>query len=181
MNARAILSLTAAAALGLVSLACDSAQTSSPEAKASAEAKAERAEDKAEDKARDAGDKAEDAAEKAGDRIASAADKAGQAIERAADKAGPAVESAAEKAKPTMDAAGRKIDAAKQTVDIKTALMADPSLDASRIDVDTDAEGRMVHLKGTVATAQQKATAERIAKEKAAGYTVHNMLVVTSR
>lgn len=177
MNPRAILSLAAGAALALATLACTK-ETRSPEARASAEAKADRAEDKAQGTAREAGDKAGDAAKKAGDALASAAEKAGDALERAADKAGPAVESAAEKAKPTVDAAGRKLDAAKQTLDIKAALMADSSLDASRIDVDTDAEARAVHLKGTVPTAQQKAAAERIAKEKAAGYAVHNMLVV---
>jgi osmotically-inducible protein OsmY len=56
--------------------------------------------------------------------------------------------------------------------------MADSSIDATKIDVDTDENTKTVTLKGSVATAAQKASAERIAKAKAEGYTVRNSLTV---
>jgi osmotically-inducible protein OsmY len=96
-----------------------------------------------------------------------AAGEAADAANRAADKAG---EAAGE--------AGDEIAAAKQTFDVKAALTADTTIDASHIDVDTNDDTRTVTLKGTVPTAEQKAAAERIAREKAEGYTVSNQLTV---
>jgi predicted small secreted protein len=100
-----------------------------------------------------------------------AAREAGAELKEAAGKAGDALAGAAAELAPA-------VDAKKQTLDVKTALMADSTIDATRIDVDTDAATKTVTLKGTVATASQKSAAERIAKSKAAGYTVKNMLVV---
>ena len=97
--------------------------------------------------------------------------EAGAAIGNAADKAGDAVAGAAKDA-------GANAHAAKQTLDVKTALMADSSIDSTKIDVDTDESTKTVTLKGSVATAGQKTAAERIAKNKAAGYTVRNSLTV---
>jgi osmotically-inducible protein OsmY len=93
--------------------------------------------------------------------------EAADAANRAADKAG---ELAGE--------AGEAIGAAKQTFDVKAALTADTTIDASHIDVDTEHETRTVTLKGTVPTAEQKAAAERIARDKAEGYTIVNQLTV---
>jgi predicted small secreted protein len=118
---------------------------------AAAEARADTADERAE---------AGDANQEAGRDVGDAAERAGDAIAGAANEAAPAV------------------DAAKQTLDVKTALMADSSIDATKIDVDTDAGTKTVTLKGTVATAAQKAAAERIAKSKAEGYTVRNNLTV---
>jgi hyperosmotically inducible periplasmic protein len=98
----------------------------------------------------------------------------GADIKEAASDAGNAVAGAAEKAAPA-------IDAAKQTLDVKTALMADAAIDASKIDVDTDAATKTVTLKGSVPSAAQKTSAERIAHAKAGGYKVNNQLVVTGR
>jgi osmotically-inducible protein OsmY len=74
-----------------------------------------------------------------------------------------------------------EIDATKQLVDVKAALMADTTIDASHINVDTDADSKTVTLRGSVATSQQKATAHRIAESKAAGYTVVNHITVLSK
>jgi len=63
-------------------------------------------------------------------------------------------------------------------MEIKTALFADKSVDAGGINVDTDGATKTVTLKGHVPTAAQKATAERIAKNKAPDYTVVNDLIV---
>ncbi len=70
------------------------------------------------------------------------------------------------------------LDAAAQTMQIKTALIDADNLDAGSIDVDTNGETRTVTLKGHVPTAAQKAAAERIANEKAPDYRVVNMLEV---
>ena len=68
--------------------------------------------------------------------------------------------------------------AATQTVDVKSALIADGRVDASNINVDTSASTKTVVLKGTVPTEQQKTTAEAIARDKAEGYTITNQLTV---
>jgi osmotically-inducible protein OsmY len=104
---------------------------------------------------------------KAKEETREAAEATANTAERAADKVG--------------DAAGEVGDAvhgAKQTFDVKAALTADTSIDASHIDVDTNGDTRTVTLKGTVPTAAQKAGAERIAREKAEGYTIVNQLTV---
>ena len=88
---------------------------------------------------------------------------------------------AAEKAGDAASTAGSAIDAAKQTFDVKASLTADTTIDASHIDVDTSHETRTVTLKGTVPTAAQKTAAERIAREKAEGYTIVNDLSVAAR
>jgi osmotically-inducible protein OsmY len=68
--------------------------------------------------------------------------------------------------------------AATETVDVKLALSMDKTVDASGINVDTDAANRVVTLKGTVASAEQRARAEAIAVREAAGYRIDNQLAV---
>jgi hyperosmotically inducible periplasmic protein len=68
--------------------------------------------------------------------------------------------------------------AATNTVDVKSALIADGRVDASGVNVDTNAETKTVVLKGTVPSAEQKATAETIARDKAEGYKIINQLTV---
>ena len=157
-NIKKMLALAAVACLGLAG--CDNTaqgvKEDARENKAAAEQQA------AEAKAETADERAE---------IKQEGREAGAAIGNAAEKAGDAVAGAAKDA-------GASIHAGKQTLDVKTALQADPSIDATRIDVDTDENTKTVTLKGSVATAAQKAAAERIAKDKAAGYTVRNSLTV---
>ena len=73
-----------------------------------------------------------------------------------------------------------KTSAATNTVDVKSALIADGRVDASNINVDTSASTRTVVLKGSVPTAQQKTVAEQIARDKAEGYTIQNQLTVVA-
>lgn len=73
-----------------------------------------------------------------------------------------------------------KTAAATNTVDVKSALIADGRVDASSINVDTNAETRTVVLKGTVPTAEQKSTAEAIARDNAEGYRIVNQLSVAA-
>jgi osmotically-inducible protein OsmY len=99
---------------------------------------------------------------------------AGNAAEATKD----ATANATEATKEAANSMGAKIDAAQQTMDVKTALMADKTVDASGIDVDSSADTKTVTLKGHVKTAAEKQRAAEIAKAKAPGYTVVNNLVV---
>ena len=88
---------------------------------------------------------------------------------------------AADAAKRTAGDAGGAIKAATETIDVKTALIADSTLDASNINVDTFHETKTVVLKGTVGTAAQKAEAGKIAAREAEGYRIDNQLTVRAR
>jgi osmotically-inducible protein OsmY len=92
-----------------------------------------------------------------------------------------AAQEAADKAKAEAEKLGPKVDAAKQVADVKLALMADPNVDGSAIDVDAEEATKTLHLKGTVPTAAQKTAAERIARDKAEGWKIHNMLTVARK
>ena len=153
---RTILVFVAAAAFGLAG--CENTAQGVKEDAKENEAKVREEANSAE--AQEAKRDAEGVAREAGSDLKDAANKAGDALAGAANELAPAV------------------DAKKQTLDVKTALMADSTIDATKIDVDTDAATKTVTLKGTVATAAQKSAAERIAKSKATGYAVKNMLVV---
>ena len=71
--------------------------------------------------------------------------------------------------------------ALKENVDVKSALMADPAVDATRLDVDVDPRTRTVTLNGYVPTDIERQRAESIAKTKAQGYKVVNNLTVQPR
>ena len=73
------------------------------------------------------------------------------------------------------------IGAATETLDVKSALMADDTVDASDIDVDTYHETRTLVLRGSVPTAAQKSEAARIAAREAEGYKIDNQLVVKAK
>jgi osmotically-inducible protein OsmY len=85
---------------------------------------------------------------------------------------------AAAKAKDTAAKTGAAVGAAFETAEIKTALMADKSIDASAVNVDTYADTKTVVLRGSVPTATQRDQVERIAVAKAPGYRVENKLAV---
>lgn len=82
---------------------------------------------------------------------------------------------AAEAPKPD---AGDRTAAATETADVKLAISMDKTVDASDINVDTNAATKVVTLKGTVASAEQRARAEAIAVREATGFRVVNDLVV---
>lgn len=75
---------------------------------------------------------------------------------------------------------GRAADAAVETMDVKTALIADSRIDSAGINVDTDHVTKTVTLKGHVPTAAQKTFAQEIAVKKAVGYRVENKLTIGS-
>lgn len=121
-------------------------------------------------------------ADQAAKRSAEAAREAARDVSEAADEAAAATREAAQDTGQTVregaaSAAGIA-DAAQQTAQIKSALMADTSIDSSGIDVDTESTTRTVTLKGRVRTDAEKARAARIAADKAPGYRVTNNLQV---
>lgn len=67
---------------------------------------------------------------------------------------------------------------ALETVDVKSAIIADKTIDSGAIDVDTYQDKRLVVLRGSVPTEQQKSRAEQIARENAKGYKIDNRLAV---
>ena len=97
--------------------------------------------------------------------------EAGNAVERAGDRA-------AQETKDATRSVGATLDAAAQTMQIKTALIDADNLDANNIDVDTNGSTKTVTLNGHVPSASQKAAAERIAKQKAPDYKVVNNLTI---
>jgi hypothetical protein len=113
------------------------------------------------------------------------AEKAGEKIKEGAEKTGEAVKDAAKdvkrEAKPAAKEVGETVDATKQHLDVKAALLADKAVDASHIDIDVNKEAKILYLRGTVPTAAQKAAAERIARDKADGFVVRNELTVMAK
>ena len=67
---------------------------------------------------------------------------------------------------------------AVETLDVKTAIVADKTIDSGAIDVDTFQDKKVVVLRGSVPTEAQKAKAEQIARSNATGYTIDNRLAV---
>jgi osmotically-inducible protein OsmY len=126
----------------------------------------------------DAAAVAERAAQEAKQMAANAAEATKQAASEAAEKAKSASAEAEQKSKSAANSTASALDAAAETLRIKTALIADKSVDASDINVDTNGSTMTVTLKGHVPTAAQKTAAERIAKDKAPDYKIVNMLVV---
>ena len=106
------------------------------------------------------------------------ADKAAAAADKAEDKAAPAAREAAAETKEAAREAGGAVAAAIETIDVKSALMADRTVDASHINVDTFHETKTVVLKGSVKTAMQRDEAARIAAAEAPGYRIDNQLTV---
>ena len=181
---------TGIASAALVTLGCENtARGVKQDTEKNAEAAkpyVDAAAEKAKEKLKEAAEAAKPAAEEAGEKIKELGDKAvegakdlGDKAEHVADKASDKTERGAEKAGDKAGDAGDALSAAAQTTMVKAALMADKDVDASGIDVDTEAATKTVMLKGTVPTAAQRATAERIARAKVSkGYAVHNMLKV---
>ena len=79
---------------------------------------------------------------------------------------------------PAKPDVGDRASAATQTADVKLAISMDKTVDASDINVDTNADTKVVTLKGSVASAEQRARAEAIAVREATGYRVVNDLIV---
>lgn len=114
------------------------------------------------------------------DKAAAAADKAEDKVDPVVDKAQAAGHEAAAATREAAREAGSATAAAIETIDVKSALMADRTVDASHINVDTFHETKTVVLKGSVKSATQRDEAARIAAAEAPGYRVDNQLRVVA-
>ena len=68
-----------------------------------------------------------------------------------------------------------------ETVDVKTAIIADKTIDSGAIDVDTYQDRKLVVLRGSVPTEAQKQKAGKIAQDNASSYKIDNQLAVVPR
>ena len=134
------------------------------------------------EEARDGAQTAAGASEGTARKIGAEAKETGSAIGQAAKEVGGTVADGAKEVAGAVKEGAKDVaadvGAGKQTVDIKAALMAAKGIDSSHIDVGTDADTRTVTLKGTVPTAAQRTAAESVAREKAGGYRIRNLLTV---
>jgi osmotically-inducible protein OsmY len=87
-------------------------------------------------------------------------------------------EKAAEAVTAAVKEAGHEIKAKTLALDVKGTLIADKSIDASKVHVESDDEAKTLTLTGSVPTAAQKEAAGSIAKSKAGDYHVRNLLTV---
>jgi osmotically-inducible protein OsmY len=99
----------------------------------------------------------------------------------AKEKAREVGEDVARTANEAGEEVAERAGAAWETLDVKGALMADPSVDATRIDVSTNYKTKTVTLNGYVPTETERDMAEVIAKARAEGYTVVNNIQVRPR
>jgi osmotically-inducible protein OsmY len=118
-----------------------------------------------------------DAEKNADKAAAAAAETKAEAKEAVADVKDATKDARAEIKDEAKDAAGA-IKGAIETIDVKSALMADRTVDASHINVDTFHETKTVVLKGSVKTAAQRAEAARIAAAEAPSYRIDNQLTI---
>lgn len=122
----------------------------------------DRTQDAAQDTAASAGKDVTDATKATGEAVGGAVDATGKAVGNAAENAGEAVGGAVTGvAKETQDAA----QSATLTPKVKNALVADKSINASTIDVDTSGENDTVVLKGMVRSEAEKKKAEQVARK----------------
>ena len=176
----------ALAIAALASMVLGTAGCTSPTSQATGEGAAERA-----GKAVDAGAGAvKEGAAEAGKTVVEGAETAGEAVKGAAVTTGKAVEKGAENASEAVggavknagEAVGGAAAVTTLTPKIKNALIASKQIDASTLNVDTDASKKMVILKGTLPTAEKKALATTIAQkalvDNKSDYTVQNNITV---
>lgn len=123
------------------------------------------------DGAREDAKHASEEAAKASDRATDRADQVLTDAQRAAASASDRVAEFAERASETAAVTLRGAD-------VKATLMADPSIDATGIDVDADARTRTITLNGHVPSEAERDMAAIVAAAQAPGYRVENRLTV---
>lgn len=111
-----------------------------------------------------AGCQEEGSAEKAGKKIDRAAENAEQKIEQTTEQAKKDIEGAKESVTGKTETAGQYIDDSVITTKVKTAILNDPLLNASHIEVTTD-KG-VVKLSGTVDSEPSISRATEVAKSQ---------------
>ncbi len=123
-----------------------------------------------------AGCQQEGTAEKAGKKIDRAAENAEQKIEQTTEKAGEKIEGAKKSVIDKTQTAGEYIDDSVITMKVKTAILNDPILNASHIEVTT--VNGVVKLSGTVDSEKSIGRAMEVANSQKNVKSVQNALVV---
>lgn len=123
-----------------------------------------------------AGCQQEGTAEKAGKKIDRAAENAEQKIEQATEKAEVKIEAAKESVIDKTQTAGEYIDDSVITMKVKTAILNDPLLNASHIEVTT--VNGVVKLSGTVDSEQSIGRAMAVASSQKNVKSVQTDLIV---
>ena len=148
-----------------------------------AEQKIEQATEKAEVKIEAAKESLDQKAQKAGEYIDESTDaskealeKAGKKLDQATEKAGEKIEGAKESVIDKTQTAGEYIDDSVITMKVKTAILNDPILNASHIEVTT--VNGVVKLSGTVDSEQSIGRAMEVANSQKNVKSVQNALVV---
>lgn len=125
-------------------------------------------------------DKLEKGVDEAGQQIQEGAQEAGEAIGRGAEQVGDAVQRGAEQVQREVGPVVQEVlDDANVTAKIKAKLIADPEVAGTHIDVDT-VDGQ-VTLNGKVASADQKAEAEKLASRTEGVKGVTNLIQVAGQ
>jgi len=134
-----------------------------------------------------------EAVSKAGTEVKEGAKEAGAAVKQGAENVGEAVggavDNAAEATKGAAKEVAKDTKAASASVvltpKVKNALVVSKQIDASTIDVDTDGTAKVVHLKGTIPTAEKKKLAtqiaEKVLRDNNSPFKVQNELTVGSK
>lgn len=118
--------------------------------------------------------------DQAGQQIKEGAQEAGEAIGRGAEQVGDAVQRGAEQVQAEVGPVVQEVlDDASVTARVKAKLIADPEVAGTHIDVDT-VDG-LVTLNGKVASADQKAEAEKLATRTDGVKGVTNLIQVAGQ
>lgn len=123
-----------------------------------------------------AGCQPEGSAEKAGKKIDRAAESAEQKIDKATETAEKKIEAAKESVTDKAETTGEYIDDSVITTKVKTAILNDPMLNASHIEV-TTVKG-VVKLSGTVDSEQSISRAMEVANSQKNVKSVETTLVI---
>jgi hypothetical protein len=130
------------------------------------------------------------AADKAGDKMAQGVENANEAMGDAAKKTGDAIKTGVENTGEAIGGAAKSAEKATQnaaavttlTPKVKNALVVSKQIDASTLNVDTDAKAKMVIIKGTQPTEAKKKLVTDIAAKTLADaksdYKVKNEVTV---
>ncbi len=114
--------------------------------------------------------------------LATACSNTAKGVEKDAENAGEKVEASTERAADgTANAtasAGNSMASGMNTVDVKSALLADTRISAVGINVESDDATKTLTLTGFVKNEGDKRIAEEIAKAKAPEYKVVNQLTI---
>jgi BON domain len=112
--------------------------------------------------------------------VAAACSNTVEGLKKDADenKVGEKTEKAAEVVASAVKEAGREIKAKTLALDVKATLMADKTVDASHVHVESDDDAKTLTLTGSVPTHAQREAAGVIAVGKAGDYRVKNLLTV---